>query len=87
MRIEKTSIISGVTRVVDLPVTQNQIDRWQGGMLIQDAMPQLDADQREFIMTGICTDEWHSLNVLEWCPSMEDESYGEQNKRNNFEDY
>lgn len=31
---------------------------WQNGMLIQDAFPNLNADQREFIMTGITAEEW-----------------------------
>lgn len=42
----------------NLPVTQEQIFSWQNGELIQNAMPQLSADQREFIMTGITPDSW-----------------------------
>jgi hypothetical protein len=29
-------------------------------MLIQEAMPNLSADDREFIMTGITPEEWNS---------------------------
>jgi len=30
------------------------------GMLIQDAMPNVSVDEREFIMTGITPEEWDS---------------------------
>ena len=58
VRITKTSMLSGMQRSMDLPVRQGHIDHWLGGALIQDAMPHLDADQREFLMTGITPDEW-----------------------------
>jgi hypothetical protein len=39
---------------MDLPVTMEQINRWQlDGVLIQDAFPNLNADEREFLKTGI----------------------------------
>ena len=34
---------------------------WQAGELIQDAFPYLDSDGREFLMTGINSDEWIEL--------------------------
>ena len=58
MNITRTSMLTGITRTIDLPVTPWQIARWQGGTLIQTAMPDLSADDREFIMTGITGDEW-----------------------------
>ena len=58
MEITKKSMISGITRTMDLPVTRCQINLWRTGTLIQDAMPELDDDQREFIMTGITPEEW-----------------------------
>ena len=33
---------------------------WLDGMLIQAAMPNLDADQREFVKTGITPEEWEN---------------------------
>ena len=59
VRITKTSMLSGLQRSMDLPVRQGHIDHWLGGALIQDAMPHLDADQREFLMTGITPAEWN----------------------------
>jgi len=58
MKITKTSILSGKTRIKKINVNQSQIDKWVAGMLIQDAMPNISADEREFIMTGITPEEW-----------------------------
>ena len=38
------------------------LDNWRyRGALIQDAFPDLDADQREFLMTGITPAEWAEM--------------------------
>jgi hypothetical protein len=58
MEITKTSRFSGVTRTLNLDVTLDEYATWKGGELIQVAMPRLDADEREFIMTGITAEEW-----------------------------
>ena len=60
MKITKTSELTGVTRTLDLPVTEDQIQVWLDGMLIQAAMPNLDAAQREFVKTGITPEEWEN---------------------------
>jgi hypothetical protein len=49
-------MMTGNTNTLDIPVTQAQIDAWHGGALIQDAMPDLTADDREFLMTGMLPD-------------------------------
>jgi hypothetical protein len=61
MLITKTSMISGIERTMDIPVTQEQLDSWSQGMLIQEAMPNLTPDEREFIKTGITNDEWDMM--------------------------
>lgn len=58
MRITKKSMISGKEHTLEIPVTEKQLENWQCGMLIQDAMPNLTPDQREFLMTGITAQEW-----------------------------
>ena len=58
MKITKTSILSGKTRTKEINVNQSQIDKWVAGMLIQDAMPDVSVDEREFIMTGSTPEEW-----------------------------
>ena len=60
MIITKTSPFSNATNVMDINVTEEQLALWEGGMLIQNAMPNLSADEREFIMTGITPEEWDS---------------------------
>lgn len=37
---------------------QEQYEAWQSGVLIQNAFPTLNADEREFIKTGIPPVEW-----------------------------
>ena len=58
MLIKKKSMFSGEWNTMDIPVTQSQIDDWESGTLIQDAMPNVSADDREFLMTGVTPEEW-----------------------------
>ena len=60
MKITKTSPFSGNTNVMEIDVTQEQIALWESGVLIQNAMPHLTPDEREFIKTGITPEEWDS---------------------------
>ena len=47
---------------MELPLTEAEFNRAQQaraqGALIQEAFPMLNADQREFILTGITPEEW-----------------------------
>lgn len=59
MKFDRRSMISGNIHSMEIDVTQEQYDNWQRGrMLIQDAMPHLSAEEREFLMTGITPAEW-----------------------------
>jgi len=58
MLITRTSAFTGKKNQMELDITEAQIARWQGGEYIQDAMPQLTVDEREFIMTGTTPEEW-----------------------------
>lgn len=58
MQITRTSDFTGVERTLDLPITLEQYNSWKGGTLIQEAMPDLSPNDREFIMTGITSEEW-----------------------------
>ena len=59
MKITRTSRLTGKTSVMDLKITQAQLDAWVDGELVQNAMPQLSAEEREFLMTGITPAEWN----------------------------
>jgi hypothetical protein len=41
-----------------LPVSAEQVLRWQQGELIQNAMPELPRADRELFLSGICGDCW-----------------------------
>lgn len=61
MLITRKSQVSGKENTMDINVTKEQIDNWQNGMLIQLAMPNISADEREFLITGITPQEWEKL--------------------------
>jgi hypothetical protein len=58
MQITRQSLLSGKTHTLEIPVTSEQLDNWKAGAAIQNVMPELDPDLREFIMTGITAEEW-----------------------------
>lgn len=53
--------MSGIVRQLELPITHDQVARWQSGELIQVVMPELTPDQREFLITGVTVDEWEQM--------------------------
>lgn len=61
MLIEKVSMLTNKVHIREIDVTREQVENWQGGMLIQDAMPNLSIADREFLMTGATPDEWAAL--------------------------
>ena len=61
MQITRTSPVSGTTRSLEIPCTEEQMAAYKDGALIQIAFPDLTADQREFILTGITGAEWDEL--------------------------
>jgi hypothetical protein len=61
MLITRTSQYSGIERTMDLPVTNEQFNDYNKGMLVTHAFPQLTKDQREFLITGMTADEWDEL--------------------------
>ena len=59
MLITRTSLITGIEHTREVRVTLDQLHRYQaGGLSIQDAFPNLNADDREFILSGITPEEW-----------------------------
>jgi hypothetical protein len=47
------------TREID--VSQSQLDAWKAGELIQNVMPNLSPDDREFLMTGLTPEDWEEM--------------------------
>jgi len=58
MKVTRTSPFTGITRTLDLNITDAQVARYDNGWLLQDAFPQLSAGEREFYKTGITDEEW-----------------------------
>jgi hypothetical protein len=61
MLITRTSRISGKTNTMDIDISQEQLDKYNNGCLIQDVMGNISVDEREFIITGITPEEWKEL--------------------------
>ena len=61
MKITRVSPFSNKKTTLEIDVTARQIASWEKGELIQDAMPNLTADEREFIKMGITPDEWGNI--------------------------
>ncbi len=53
---------TGKTNSMWLPISYDQYVEWQTGTeLIQNALPELDADQREFLITGMVPETWNNV--------------------------
>ena len=64
MLITRTNPFTGKTNTRDLDVTEAQmIAYYEEGVLLQNAFPNLSADDREFIKTGI--DNWDEMFGME----------------------
>lgn len=62
MQISKVSPLTGKTNTMDIPVTEEQLSRWQRREgLIQNIMPELTAEQREFLMSGYTPEDWATM--------------------------
>jgi hypothetical protein len=61
MLIKRKSAITGIERTRDIPVNPDDLIAWEQGIgNIQDAMPYLNDNDREFILSGITPEEWDS---------------------------
>lgn len=59
MQITRRSLLTGEVHTREVPVTEVQLTAWRDqGVLIQRAMPDLPAADREFLKTGITPEEW-----------------------------
>lgn len=58
MLVTRVSMMTGREATLEVPCTPEQIARWQSGVLLQDAMPQVTPPLREFVKTGITPEEW-----------------------------
>jgi len=65
MEITKKSSFSGEIHTRDIPITEEEylaiINRFNTGMKIQQIVPHLSAEDREFLMTGATPEEWNKI--------------------------
>ena len=63
MIVERQSIVSGKMYQMDINITPEQLFDFLNGKsgLAQETFPELSADEREFIISGIHPTEWHEL--------------------------
>lgn len=61
IQVTRQSVITKKMNTMELPITQENLDTYEtvGDMLIQDAFPNLDKEQREFLLSGITPQEWN----------------------------
>ena len=62
----RKSLLTGNVNKMYLDITQEQIAEWNAPAekrrLIQDIFPNLNDDEREFIMTGYTPADWRNLH-------------------------
>ena len=62
IEVKRRSSISGKMNTRMLPITQEQVDEWvEEGTMIQNAFPWLNANEREFLLSGATEEEWDTL--------------------------
>ena len=59
MQITRTNPFNGTVNTRELDITPEQVEAYEAGALLQNAFPNLSADDREFYKTGI--DNWDEL--------------------------
>jgi len=62
MNITKISSLTGIEHTLNINITEDELlrveNRYNSKELIQNIVPNLTMDEREFLMTGITHEEW-----------------------------
>ena len=69
IRLTRTSIITQRDNTMILPIEGERVTAWlkarradpMNAPLIQDAFPDLNDEQREFVLTGVTPNEWQEM--------------------------
>ena len=61
--VEAISLVTGKTNPCEVPADARDIQKWMKGDAgpIQHALPKLNADQREFLISGCTPEDWDDL--------------------------
>ena len=60
IQVTRQSVLTRKINTMELPISQEHLDMYDtvGGILVQNAFPNLDKEQREFLLSGITPQEW-----------------------------
>jgi len=61
MPITRTHPFTGEINTIEIPCTMEQLKAWSEGMLAQNAFSDCNADEREYIISGIPVGDWDKL--------------------------
>jgi hypothetical protein len=62
MLVKMTNPMTGVVGEMEMPVTPTELAEWRGGAgPIQNVLPQLNEDQREFLISGLTPKDWEDM--------------------------
>ena len=62
MQITRLSPFTGKENTREIPITPGQLDQYmEGNDCIQIVFPHLSPDDREFIKTGLTSEDWETL--------------------------
>ena len=61
IQVTRQSVLTRQMNTMELPISQEHLDIYDtvGDILVQDAFPNLDKEQREFLISGITPQEWN----------------------------
>lgn len=65
MFLKRKSLLTGKENYMFIRISEEEYEsayeEWVAGKLIQEAFPNLNAGEREFIKTGITSEEWDAI--------------------------
>lgn len=61
MKITRLNPLTRLEVTLELDVTQEELSAWEDGELIQFALPRLNPDEREFVLTGLVPGDWEMI--------------------------
>ena len=61
MLIARVSPLTGEENIMDLDITEEQVWQYRNGALLQNAFPNLTAEEREFFKTGLTAEDWSMM--------------------------
>lgn len=61
MKVTRKSLLTGITRTMDLDITVQEVIDYEKGELAQRAFPRLTQDEVEFWISGTTPEEWDEV--------------------------